>query len=71
MQLIKVERKRPETFKECDQLLFCNNCRNCAFGDYKGPACEQRKIFINAAIKAGKLVLCTDSNNEEVYREVY
>jgi len=71
MKLINVERRLPESFYECDQLLALNSCRACAYSDYKGPVCKQREIFLNIAVKAGILEKCTDSNGETFYRRAY
>ena len=71
MKIIKVERKKPKTFYDCDQLIRISNCRHCSYGNYKGPVCEQRETFLNVAVKAGILEKCTDGNGEKFYREIY
>jgi hypothetical protein len=71
MKTIKVSRKKPRTFYDCDQLVYSNRCGECAHGDYKGHVCPQREAFLDVAVKAGILEKCTDSNGEKFYREIY
>jgi hypothetical protein len=72
MKIKMVERKEPENYKDCDQLMYGRNCGRCAFSDYAHSpvCCGKRKSFYNQGIVAGQLRIVRDSNREEYFEEI-
>ena len=80
MRTAKVVRNVPETRRECDQLFYGRMCADCAYGGSTESSnlngalrikCGIRERFYEQDVNDGKLEKCTDSNNEEYYKEVY
>lgn len=64
-----VERKVPETWKECEQLKYTQLCGTCVYGNTR--ICEEENKLYEKGIQAGELKLVQDSNNEYGYKKIW
>lgn len=54
LKIVKVDRKLPENWRECDALQYTSDCRQCAYGN-NVHTCEKRKQFFSEGAEKGEL----------------